>query len=397
VKDTGVAAWAEKPLGEVCDILDSLRKPITKGDRVSGPYPYYGASGVLDHVAGYIFDEPLVLVGEDGAKWGAGDNSAFSISGKAWVNNHAHVLRPHREVILDDWLIYFLNATDLSAFISGMTVPKLNQGRMREIPIPLPPVEEQRRIVAVLEEAFEALARARAHAEANLRDATELFERRAATLVHSSTDARSTATHRVEELATADRGSIRTGPFGSQLLHSEFVDQGIAVLGIDNAVANEFRWGKRRFITETKYQELSRYTVRPGDVIITIMGTCGRCAVIPDDIPTAINTKHLCCITLDQTRCLPAFLHAYFLHSPKARSYLEAEASGAVMDGLNMGIIRALPVDLPSLERQHTLVDDLAKLRSATAELESIYAVKIEDCDGLRQSILQKAFFGELT
>ena len=167
--------WATKPLGNVCDILDRLRKPITKRDRIAGPYPYYGATGVLDHVADYIFDEPLVLVGEDGAKWRAGENSAFAIDGKTWVNNHAHVIRPQRNEILDDWLIYFLNASDLIPFVSGMTVPKLNQGRLREISIPLPPLEEQRRIVAVLDEAFEGLNRARVHVEWNLENARNFF------------------------------------------------------------------------------------------------------------------------------------------------------------------------------------------------------------------------------
>lgn len=138
-------------LGEVVDILDSLRRPITKSDRKPGPYPYYGATGVLDHVEGFLFDEPLVLVGEDGAKWGAGENSAFSVEGKVWVNNHAHVLRPKRDRLLDRFLIEILNEADLMPFITGVTVPKLNQEKLRSIQIPLPPLEVQKEIVAEIE------------------------------------------------------------------------------------------------------------------------------------------------------------------------------------------------------------------------------------------------------
>ena len=138
-------------LGEVVEILDLLRRPIAKCDRKSGPYPYYGATGVLDYVEGYLFDEPLVLVGEDGAKWGAGENSAFPVEGKVWVNNHAHVLRPKRDRLLDRFLIEILNEADLMPYITGVTVPKLNQEKLRSIPIPLPPLEVQKEIVTEIE------------------------------------------------------------------------------------------------------------------------------------------------------------------------------------------------------------------------------------------------------
>jgi type I restriction enzyme S subunit len=99
----------------------------------------------------------------------------------------------------------------------------------------------------------------------------------------------------IESLAKDERGSIRSGPFGSALLHSEFVDEGIAVLGIDNAVKNNFQCAERRFITREKYEELRRYRVCPKDVIIAIMGTTGRSAVVPDDIREAITTVSITC------------------------------------------------------------------------------------------------------
>jgi type I restriction enzyme M protein len=138
-------------VGDVVDILDSRRRPITKSDRVSGPYPYYGATGVLDHVHEFLFNEPLVLIGEDGAKWESGDKTAFAISGKTWVNNHAHVVRPQRDKLLDVYLIEMLRQMDLSPYITGVTVPKLNQEKLRGIQIPLPPLEIQNQIVAEIE------------------------------------------------------------------------------------------------------------------------------------------------------------------------------------------------------------------------------------------------------
>ena len=146
-------------LGGLCEVLDSKRRPITKKNRVPGPIPYYGATGVVDYVRDFLFDEDLVLLGEDGAKWGPGDKSAFAISGRTWVNNHAHVLRPDREVVRDQWLIEYLNAADLEEYVTGLTVPKLNQAQMRSIPVPVPTLVVQDEVLARLNSVFELSGR----------------------------------------------------------------------------------------------------------------------------------------------------------------------------------------------------------------------------------------------
>lgn len=140
--------WPMVKLGELCEVLDNRRKPVKEADRRPGPYPYYGAMGIVDYVDEYIFDEKLVLVGEDGAKWAKGEKTAFIADGKYWVNNHAHVLRPDRTRIIDELLVALLSEMDLTPYIAGLTVPKLTQDNLRLIEIPLPPLEVQGQIVA---------------------------------------------------------------------------------------------------------------------------------------------------------------------------------------------------------------------------------------------------------
>jgi type I restriction enzyme, S subunit len=143
--------WVEKLLGDVCENLDSKRIPITKSERSSGDVPYYGASGIVDHVADYIFDENLLLVSEDGANLLARTYPiAFSITGKTWVNNHAHVLR-FDEIGSQKFIEYYLNSIRLDDYVSGMAQPKLNQKSLNSICVPFPPLPEQIRVVESLE------------------------------------------------------------------------------------------------------------------------------------------------------------------------------------------------------------------------------------------------------
>lgn len=130
---------------------DSQRKPVTSNKRTSGIYPYYGASGIVDYVDDYIFDDDYLLISEDGANLLARNTPiAFSISGKTWVNNHAHVLK-FDNYHTRRYVEIYLNSIDLSPYISGAAQPKLNQKNLNKIEIPLPPIEEQRRIVAILD------------------------------------------------------------------------------------------------------------------------------------------------------------------------------------------------------------------------------------------------------
>lgn len=142
--------WSVKPLGKVAENLDNRRVPITSGSRVAGDVPYYGASGIVDYVEGYIFDEDLLCVSEDGANLLARTYPiAFAISGKTWVNNHAHVLR-FKHDFSQKFVEAYLNSIKLDDFITGMAQPKLNKAKLDSIPIPLPKEPEQKRIADCL-------------------------------------------------------------------------------------------------------------------------------------------------------------------------------------------------------------------------------------------------------
>ena len=141
-------------LGDVCEILDNQRIPITASERKKGIYPYYGANGIQDYVDGYIFDDELVLLAEDGGNFGSKEKPiAYRVSGKCWVNNHAHVLKPKAGLNVD-YLCYSLMFCDVSNIVNGATRQKLTQADMKEIEIPLLPLGEQFVIVEKLNKIF---------------------------------------------------------------------------------------------------------------------------------------------------------------------------------------------------------------------------------------------------
>lgn len=141
----------EKMLLEACcEILDSMRVPITAANRQEGPYPYYGANGIQDYVADYIFDDDLVLLAEDGGNFGSKEKPiAYRVSGKCWINNHAHVLKPKIGLNVD-YLCYSLMFYKVDGIVNGATRQKLTQASMRKMQIPYRSMEEQLQIVQKL-------------------------------------------------------------------------------------------------------------------------------------------------------------------------------------------------------------------------------------------------------
>ncbi len=138
--------WTVKPLANICDNLDNKRVPITSGQRKFGSIPYYGASGIIDYVDGYIYNEELLCISEDGANLVDRNYPiAFTINGKTWVNNHAHVLRfenKNMQILVEK----YINSINVEDFLTGMAQPKLNRKKLDSIPIPLPkdPREQQK-------------------------------------------------------------------------------------------------------------------------------------------------------------------------------------------------------------------------------------------------------------
>ena len=142
--------WPLVPLGELTENLDGRRVPVKENDRKPGPYPYYGASGIVDRVDGYLFDGEYLLIGEDGENLRTRQTPiAFMATGKFWVNNHAHIVRGNHRADTR-FLSYVLSQTDISGYLTGSTMPKLTQGNLNRLPVIAPPLAEQKAIAAVL-------------------------------------------------------------------------------------------------------------------------------------------------------------------------------------------------------------------------------------------------------
>ena len=271
----------------------------------------------------------------------------------AALNQRVACLRLKTDKISKRYLFHILNSNyfEQQCMQSSKGVAQKNMSTewLKDYGIPLYSVERQAEIISVLDRTELIIA----YRKKELQKLDELIKARFIEMFVATNVASEWPYCTIADISN----EMRTGPFGSALHHDEFVDSGVFVLGIDNAVENRFSYNRMRYITEEKYQQLKRYTVHPGDVIITIMGTVGRSAVIPADMPKAINTKHLACITPNVKMVNAQFLSCAFQIHPGIRTQLQNQSKGAIMDGLNLTIIKGLAFRIPPINLQNQFVE----------------------------------------
>lgn len=312
----------------------------------------------------------------------------------AVVNQRVGLIRPLTDEINDKYLFQYLNSNKFEheAIQNSNGVAQLNLSSkwIENYEISLPLFKDQIRIAHLLEKTESLITERKQHLKQLDKLLKSIFLEMFSPSCQYYDD---WPLVEIRDLAAKHKRAMRTGPFGSNLLHSEFTSDGdVAVLGIDNAVQNRFAWGEYRYISNEKYQELENYRIYPGDVIITIMGTIGRSAVVPDDIPIAINTKHLAAITVNRSIANPLFL-SYSIHSsPFILNQFKSKTRGAIMNGLNLGLIKETKLKQPPIELQNKF----AEIHIRIDELKNVYQISLLELDTLYNALSQQAFKGEL-
>jgi type I restriction enzyme S subunit len=314
------------------------------------------------------------------------------VQGVGFGSTEFHVLRPRRG-LLADWLLALIRRPAFREAAKANFTGSAGQRRvpadfLRQVEIPVPPVSEQLRLLEPIAEAgtLQELAR---QSGARLQD---MYENTYSGLFSSGERATNRPTLALEELLAAGPNRIRTGPFGSQLLHSEFTDRGVPVLGIENVVTNRFRWATARCISPERFDEFRRFQVFGGDVLVTIMGTVGRCCVAPDELPVCMSTKHLCVLTLNREIADPTFVWGALLFDPEVRRQTSDAGGGAVMRGWNSAIIRQLQLRMPPLSLQRAWAERVEEVQ----RLEDAHLARRARLDALYDSVLDSAIGGAL-
>lgn len=343
-------------LGDLAENLDSRRVPITQGDRKPGAYPYYGASGIVDWVEGFIFDEELLLISEDGANLLARSTPiAFPVSGKCWVNNHAHVLRFHHPVT-QKLIEFYLNSISIEQYVTGAAQPKLNQQALNNIQIPLPPLDVQKEIVAEIEGCQNVINGARA----------VLDNYRPHIPIHPDWP--------MVELGEVCRFIDYRGKTPEKTTY------GIPLITAKNVREGYINQEPREFIAEADYDSwMTRGIPQVGDVLFTMEAPLGNVAEINMTERFAL-AQRLVALCPKRNLLIGGFLKDVLL-SKSLQDKILAHQSGTTVYGIKASTLKEITIPLPPLATQQAIVAEIEAeqaLVAANRELITRFEQKIQ-------------------
>jgi type I restriction enzyme S subunit len=323
----------------------------------------------------------LCVVGATCGKINLGEDCAIGRSVAA--------LRPDEAALDQFYLHYFLEGVVelLRGGSLGAAQTVISKEMIGRLPIPLPPLEEQRRIVAVLDEAFEGLARARANIEANLADAKEL-EQALIDWTFDQLDAE-------DAVPLIDLCGDRGVTYGVIKLGNH-IEDGVPCLRTSNVRPSRIDIQAMKRITPTLSQEYSRTILRGGELLVAVRGTLGGVAVADPTMAGWNVSREVAMVDLRQESCEAEFV-ALYVRSRPAMEWLTGVVTGTAHKGINLTDLRKLPIPLPSRDKQLSAVREISNMRARQDEGRQTIIAQLADLDALRQSLLARAFRGELT
>ena len=389
--------WCWTYLTKAAECLDNFRKPINATERAgrNGNVPYYGATGQVGWIDDFLTDEDLVLLGEDGAPFlDLIKDKAYLITGKAWVNNHAHILRSLFGDTGNRYLLHYLNSFNYAGYVNGTTRLKLTQASMDTIPIPLPPLAEQQRIVDRIKSLFAKLDEAKEKAQA----VVDSFETRKAAILHKAFTGELTAKWREEhgvgmeswekfkfhELGTLERGRSKHRPRNDPKLFGgkyPFIQTG------DVARSGMYITEHTQTLSELGAEQSKLFP--KGTLCITIAANIGDVSILTYD----------CCFPdsvvgfTPNERTLSEYI--YYLMSTLQRE-IEANAPATAQKNINLRILNDLLLDIPSVAEQTQIVNQVEYLFFQEQQTKEAAEAVLEQIDLMKKSILARAFRGEL-
>jgi len=401
--------WSIRRLGELTDNFDAIRIPVKEADRKPGPYDYYEASGVVDHVDRYIFDGEYLLIGEDGENLRTRQTPvAFLARGKFWVNNHAHIVRGN-SLADTRFLAYALQHTDLSGYLTGSTMPKLTQGNLNRIPILTPSPSEQQaiaHILGTLDDKIEVNRRMNQTLEAMGRALFKSWfvdfdpvRAKAAGRRPAGMDA-ATAALFPTSFVDSPMGKIPKGwecgtlrqlcdPQYGYTASAKPEGPGPKLLRVTDM--NKEPWVEWEDVPHCEPDEtrLSRYRLEIGDVLVSRMADPGKAAIVEEAVD-AVFASYL--IRLNRRWPRDSYFVFYFLRSDQYLAYAQSVTSGSVQANMNAQVITAAALLIPPPAVRQRFGDCILPLRQKiVGNLQENRQIAI-----LRDTLLPKLLSGEL-